>query len=34
LTIAGWTVVYFTRTSSDREIVETVLRLGVASRNS
>jgi predicted transcriptional regulator of viral defense system len=34
LTIAGWTVVYFTRTSSDREIVETVLRLGVASRKS
>jgi hypothetical protein len=34
LTIAGWTVVYFTRTSSDREIVETVQRLGVASRNT
>jgi very-short-patch-repair endonuclease len=34
LTIAGWTVVYFTRTSSDRDIVETVQRLGVTSRRS
>ena len=34
LTLAGWTVVSFTRTSTDRDIVETVQRLGVTSRNS
>jgi len=31
LTVAGWDVVYFTRTSTDREIVETLRRLGVTS---
>ena len=34
LTIAGWTVVYFTRTSSERDIVDTLRRLGVRSRDS
>jgi very-short-patch-repair endonuclease len=34
LTLAGWTIVSFTRTSTDRDIVDTVQRLDVASRKS